>query len=59
MFNVQFTWQIPFILLVHSDFQDAPEAAESAEVEMERQLVFLSFGPEGKELSWQPAFVEP
>jgi hypothetical protein len=20
MFNVQFTWQIPFILLVHSDF---------------------------------------
>jgi hypothetical protein len=26
MFNVQFTWQTPFILLVHSDFQDAPEA---------------------------------
>jgi len=28
MFNVQFTWQTPFILLVHSDFQDAPESAE-------------------------------
>jgi hypothetical protein len=26
MFNVQFTWQFPFILLVHSDFQDAPKA---------------------------------
>jgi hypothetical protein len=24
MFNVQFTWQTPFILLAHSDFHDAP-----------------------------------
>ena len=25
MFNVQFTWQTPFILLVHSGFHDAPK----------------------------------
>jgi GxxExxY protein len=33
MFNVQFTWQSPFILLVHSDFQDAPKARRDLNVE--------------------------
>jgi hypothetical protein len=31
MFNVQFTWQTPFILLVHPDFHDAPEGHEGRE----------------------------
>jgi len=29
MFNVQFTWQSPFILLVHSVFHDAPKETKS------------------------------
>ena len=29
MFNVQFTWQTPFTLLVHSDFHDAPKETKN------------------------------
>jgi len=31
MFNVQFTWQSPFILRVHSVFHDAPKETKKAD----------------------------
>src|ERR1700678_1727237 len=39
MFNAQFTWQTPFILLVHSDFQDAPKTPRREDAKRNLPLV--------------------
>ena len=46
MFNVQFTWQIPFTLLVHSVFHDAPKATKT------ESFKTLSRFPLGLSLRW-------
>ena len=46
MFNVQFTWQSPFILRVHSVFHDAPKITKGRRKKMILALsTFIRFYP--------------